>query len=59
MRNVSMKIEKNILKIEVSLNAKGHPSASGKSLVIGTTEGNVPVPGNPEIKIGLNVYKAA
>ena len=56
MRNVDMKITNNILTISVDLSAKSEVSASGKSLVIGSTEGNISVPDKPEIKIGLNVY---
>lgn len=33
------------------------PSSSGKTIIIATTEGNVPIPGREEIKVGLNVYK--
>jgi hypothetical protein len=56
MRNVSMSVSGNVLTITVDLNAKGEVSSSGKSLVIGSTEGNVSVPGKEDVKIGLNVY---
>jgi hypothetical protein len=56
MRNVEMTITGNILNIAVDLSKQGEVSSSGKSLVIGSTEGNVPVPGRPEVKVGLNVY---
>jgi len=56
MRNVDMKVEGNVLTIVVDLSEKGVESSSGKSLVIGSTEGNVSVPDKPEIKVGLNVY---
>ena len=56
MRNVETKVEGTKLIITVDLAAPGEVSSSGKSLVIGSTEGNVSVPGKPEIKIGLNVY---
>jgi hypothetical protein len=51
-----MKVNGNILTIEVDLSKPGEVSSSGKSLVIGSTEGNVSVPEKPEVKIGLNVY---
>ena len=54
MRNVDMKIEGTILTIKVDLSKPGEVSSSGKSLVIGTTEGNVSVPDRAEVKIGLN-----
>jgi hypothetical protein len=55
-RNVEMSVKGNILTITVDLSKPGEESSSGKSLVIGSTEGNVSVPEKPEIKIGLNVY---
>ena len=58
MRNVEMVIdEANMLIIHVDLNKEGVESSSGKSIVIGSTEGNISVPDMPDIKIGLNVYK--
>ena len=56
MRNVKMSITGNILTISVDLSQQGVKSASGKSLVIGSTEGNVSVEGKPEVKVGINVY---
>ena len=56
MRNVDMKIEGTKLIITVDLAVPGEMSSSGKSMVIGSTEGNVSVPDKPEVKIGLNVY---
>jgi len=55
-RNVEFKVEGTKLVITVDLAQQGQVSASGKSLVIGSTEGNVSVPGKEEIKVGLNVY---
>ena len=57
MKNVEMKVEGNILKIEVDLTKEFGPSASGKTIIIATTEGNVSIPGAEDKKIGLNVYK--
>ncbi len=56
MRNVEMKVEGEKLHIEVDLSQEGEVSSSGKSLVIGTTKGNVPVEGRPDVMVGLNVY---
>ena len=56
MRNVDMKVSGEILTITIDLAAQTTVSSSGKSLVIGTTEGNVSVPDRPDIKVGLNVY---
>jgi len=57
MKNVEMKLEENILTIKVDLTKEFGPSASGKTIIIASTEGNIAVDGHEEAKIGLNVYK--
>ena len=57
MKNVAMSIEHGTLTITVDLAKELGPSSSGKSIIIATTEGNVDVPGAPDVKIGLNVYR--
>lgn len=57
MKNIEMRVEHGKLVITVDLTKDLGPSASGKSVMIGTTEGNVDVPGAPDVKIGLNVYR--
>ena len=57
MKNAEMKVEHGKLIITVDLSTELGPSASGKSVIIATTEGNVDVPGAPDVKIGLNVYR--
>lgn len=57
MRNCDMEIKDNVLIIKVDLSQKGEVSSSGKSIVIGSTEGNVSCPGDETLKIGLNVYR--
>lgn len=56
MKNVEMKIEGNILTIKVDLTKEFGPSASGKTIIVASTEGNQSLPERTE-KIGLNVYK--
>jgi hypothetical protein len=56
MKNVEMKIDGDILTITVDLSKEFGPSASGKTIIIASTEGNVPVPDRDE-KVGLNVYR--
>jgi hypothetical protein len=56
MKNIEMKTEGNILTITVDLSQRYGKSSSGKSTIVASTEGNQPVPGYEEIKIGLNVY---
>ena len=57
MKNVDVKVEHGKLVITVDLATDLGPSASGKSVMIATTEGNVDVPGAPDVKFGLNVYR--
>ena len=57
MKNVETKVEHGKLVITVDLATELGPSSTGKSIIIGTTEGNVDVPGAPEVKFGLNVYR--
>lgn len=57
MKNVEMKVDGNKLTIVVDLSQEFGLSSSGKSVTIASTEGNVAVPGDEEVKIGLNVYK--
>ena len=56
MKNVEMSVEGNILTLKVDLSKEFGPSSSGKTIIIGSTEGNVSVPDRDE-KVGLNVYK--
>ena len=58
MRNVEMKVTGTVLTITVDLAKTFGASKSGKSLTIASTDGNMGVPGSPEIKIGLNIFKA-
>jgi len=59
VKNVKMSVKNNKLTIEVDLTKEFGKSASGKSIIIGSTEGNVDVDGADGVKIGLNVYKKA
>jgi hypothetical protein len=56
MKNVEMKVEGNILTIRVDLSKEFGPSASGKTTIIASTEGNVSIPDREE-KVGLNIYR--
>jgi len=57
LKNVEMSVTGNILTIRVDLTKDFGPSSSGKTIIIASTEGNAPVPGNDAVKVGLNVYK--
>ena len=57
MKNVQMEVEGNVLILKVNLADEFGPSASGKTIIIASTEGNISAPENKDIKIGLNVYR--
>jgi hypothetical protein len=57
MKNCDMKLTGNILTITVDVSKDFGKSASGKSIIIASTEGNISLPDKEDIKIGLNVYK--
>jgi len=54
--NVTYTIKGNTLTITVMLDHEGGRSASGKTIRIASTEGNVKIDGTPAV-MGLNVYK--
>jgi len=56
MKNVDIKVEGKHPTIKVDLSKEYGPSASGKTIIVASTEGNITVPEREE-KIGLNVYK--
>jgi hypothetical protein len=56
MKNVEMKVEGNILIIRVDLSKEFGPSSTGKTTIVASTEGNVPIPDREE-RVGLNVYR--
>lgn len=57
--NAKVKIENGMLKLEIPINAQPTPSASGKTLVVASTHGNMrteaTVNGKPVV-VGLNAY---
>lgn len=57
MQNVSLSVKGETLTITVDLSKSFGASKSGKSTVIATTLGNVPIPDSNGLKLGLNVYK--
>lgn len=59
MKNIEMTVIGEELVIKVDLSQSFGRSTSGKSIIIASTEGNQSIPGNEEIKIGLNIYKKA
>ena len=57
MKNVEMKLDGDILTIKVDITKEFGPSASGKTIIIASTEGNISIPEKEDVKIGLNVYR--
>lgn len=57
MQNVEFQVEGDTLMIVIDLSLELSESASGKSVIIATTGGNVSVPGHEHVKVGLNVYR--
>jgi len=56
MENVKLTVNGDKLTIEVDLKHRGEPSSTGKTLRVASTEGNIPCPGFPDIKVGLNLF---
>ena len=57
MDNVQIEVNDNKAVITIDLTKDFGPSKSGKTIVVATTRGNVPIPGSDTIKIGINCYK--
>lgn len=58
MKNVTVKVDKNTMTITVNLSAPTAPSASGKTQVIASTQGNQVFSGpKGPVYVGLNVYE--
>jgi hypothetical protein len=56
MKNVEFSVKGDILTITVDLTKDFGPSSSGKTIIIASTEGSLPLPGRSEV-VGLNVYR--
>ena len=59
-QNVDVKVEGTTLVLKVDLTKSLGPSKSGKTTIVGTTAGNLPVPdgAGATVTVGLNVYRA-
>ena len=55
MRNVSFKHDGKMLVISIDTSKSLGPSKTGKSILVGSTGGNVEVA--PGLKIGVNAYR--
>lgn len=56
-RNVDIEVRGSKLIITCDLDKDFGPSKSGKTVIIASTDGNMAIPGNDKIKLGLNLYR--
>ena len=54
--HIEYELKGDKLLLSIDIGHEGEPSKSGKSIVIGSTRGNIKIPGT-ELKLGLNLYK--
>ena len=57
MKNVVLDVKDEILTVVVDLNKTYGPSKSGKTVIIASTEGNLPIGGSNGATIRLNIYR--
>ncbi len=57
MENVKVALEGNELVVRMDLTQDLGLSKSGKTRLVASTKGNVPVPGREEFRLGINLYK--
>jgi hypothetical protein len=56
-RNVSIEIQGSKLVITCDLAKDFGPSKSGKTVIIASTDGNMALPGDEKVRLGLNLYR--
>ncbi len=57
MQNIETSIDGNKLTLVIDLSKELGTTKSGKSITIASSGGGVPVPGQENVKLNLNVYK--
>jgi hypothetical protein len=58
MQNMQLEVKGNELIIRVQLDKDLGPSKTGKTILVATSNGNVPIPGSKVATfIGLNIYR--
>ena len=57
MQNVKMSVKGTTLILEIDLSQEGALSSTGKSFNVATTNGNQPIPGTPDLRVGVNVFR--
>jgi S-adenosylmethionine hydrolase len=57
-QNIKAEIKGSVLTLTVDMSKTFGPSKSGKTTIIASSQGNVPIQGsNPQAHIGLNIYR--
>lgn len=56
MQNIETNVDGHILTLKIDLSKRGDRSASGKTILVASTQGNKKVPGHDAIQYGVNVY---
>lgn len=59
MQNATITRKGDELIIKIDLSQTIGPSKSGKTVLVASSHGNVPVPGFPEARLGFNLYTNA
>jgi len=57
MKNIDATIDGDILTLKIDLTKDFGPSKSGKTVIIASSAGTVPVEGADGVKMGVNVFK--
>lgn len=57
MDNVQIELKDNKAIITIDLSKEFGSSKSGKTIVVATTRGNIPIPGAENFRLGLNCYR--
>jgi hypothetical protein len=57
MRNLKIEVNGDEVTLRFSLQDTVGMSATGKNMLVASTGGNVPCPGNEDVRIGLNVFR--
>lgn len=54
--NITASVQNNILTLEIDLSKRMGPSASGKTIIVASSNGNQRIDGGNGVVIGLNAY---
>ena len=57
MQNIDVKVTGTKPVPEIDMSKTLGPSKSGKTVLIATTNGNIPVPGSEDVRFGVTIYK--